>query len=117
MAQNRYAFNQSLHTKSVSVDLKRSLLLGGGRVDDRFDFGNSVGREAALLRVFTDQLLVRRDIDTINLVAGDVTLDPLDFRAELIQNSARFPGNSFQLGRRHLSGAGDYTFDDVFGHG
>src|SRR5438094_186412 len=35
-----------------------TLLLRRGRVDDRFDFGNAVGREAALLRVFTDQLFV-----------------------------------------------------------
>src|SRR5213593_1322514 len=70
--------------------LPYSALVG---VDDCFDFGNAVGREAALLRVFPDQLLVRRYIHTINLIAGDVALDPLDFRPELIQNRTRFLGN------------------------
>lgn len=90
--------------------------LGRGRIDHLSDLGNAVGREAALFGVFTHQLRVGRDVDAIDLVVRDVALDPVDLRAELLQDAARFLGDGLQLCGREFSDAGNFAFDDLFGH-
>jgi hypothetical protein len=42
-----------------------------------------------LLRVLTDHLLVRGAVDAINLIVSDVAVDPLDLRAEVLEDGAR----------------------------
>ena len=48
----------------------------GGQVDDGADQGHLVGRKAAAPGVLEDDVLVGRDVDAIELVLGDVTLQP-----------------------------------------
>src|SRR5438034_183423 len=94
-----------------------SALFGGGGIDDVLDLGDPVGGEAALLRVLAHQLLARRHVHAIDLVAGHVALHPLDLRAEALEHAARFFGDGAQLLRGELAGAGDLALDEVLGHG
>ena len=63
-------------------------LFGRRRVDYRFDFRDFVGGKPALAGVFTDQCFIGRAIDTVNLVASDITVDPLDLRPQSVQHTA-----------------------------
>src|SRR5438034_183429 len=94
-----------------------SALFGGGGIDDVLDLGDLVGGEAALLRVLAHQLLARRHVHAIDLVAGHVALHPLDLRAEALEHAARFFGDGAQLLCGELAGAGDLALDEVLGHG
>ena len=71
----------SIREKSpISNLLLLSFSFGCRGVDHLSDFRNPIGREAALLRVFTHHLFIRRDIDAVDLILGDITLDPLNLR-------------------------------------
>src|SRR5450631_3922952 len=63
--------------------------LGGCRVDHRDHSVNRVGGEASPARVLPDEVLARGDVDAEGLVAGDVALDPLHFRAEVAEHPTR----------------------------
>ena len=57
------------------------------RINDLPDFGNPISRKPTLLRVLSHQRFIRGNVDTIDLVIGDVALDPLNLRAEILQNA------------------------------
>src|SRR5579863_5781730 len=61
---------------------------GGCGIDNAFYFRDRIGRETALPGVFANDLLVGCVVDAVDLVAGDVAVDPLNFGAELTQDSA-----------------------------
>src|ERR1700730_6024890 len=88
-----------------------------GRVDHPADFGDLVSRETAALGVLLDDRLVLCEVDAKGLVGGDVALDPLNIRAELLQRRVRFlrgvpEGLPFGAAdRRKLA------FDDELAHG
>src|SRR5882762_4791420 len=88
----------------------------GRRIDDRLDFRDRIGGEAAFSCMLANELFVGRDVDAVNLDIGDVAVDPLNLRAELAKNAAGRLGYRLQLLRRHLAGTGDFAFDDVLGH-
>jgi len=66
------------------------MLLSGGWINNSFDFGNPVRREAALFSVLPHHFFVRSNVDTVNLVLGHITLQPLNLRAEVLENSTGF---------------------------
>ena len=53
-------------------------LLSGSRVNDRGDFGDPVYREACLLGMIPYYIFVLRDVNAVDLVASNVTLEPLN---------------------------------------
>src|ERR1700749_1748738 len=69
-------------------------------------FGDAVGGEAAALGVLAHGRLVRRDVDAVDLVSRDVTLDPLNLRPHLPQHPAGLLRDALQLFRRHVARAG-----------
>src|SRR5882672_7808244 len=96
---------------------RRSALLSGRRIDRAQDLADPVGGEAALGRVLAHHLLVGRHVHAVDLVSGDVAVDPLDLRAQALQHAARLLGDTAQLLLRQLAGAGDLALDQVLGHG
>src|SRR5512136_1742006 len=75
-------------------------LFGSGWIDDPLHFGDAVGREPPLPGMLENHILVWRDVDAVYLVVGDKALDPLDLRAEPLENAARF----LRYGLQCLSG-------------
>src|SRR5262249_35223630 len=57
-----------------------------------------------------------RTVDAIDLVVGDVALDPLNRRAHALQHAARLLRDRLQFLPRQFSGSDDLPFDDEFGH-
>src|SRR5258708_28991261 len=66
--------------------------------------------------MFPDHFLVGCSIHAVNFVAGDVAVDPLDLRDQLVQHTARFLRNRMQLVLRQFPRAGDFTLNEVFRH-
>src|SRR5581483_5209884 len=64
----------------------------------------------------TDEGFVRRMIDAVDFVRGDVAVNPLHARAQAAQHPAGFPGDRLEFGRTQLAGASDLSLDDEFGH-
>ena len=92
------------------------MAFGGRRVDRRHDACDAVGGESALLGVFPDHLLVGRDVDTVDLVVGYKTLNPLDLWTEPVQHIAGFLRDSVQFVRRQVACSRDFTFYDELRH-
>ena len=93
-----------------------SLGSGTRRVDHGTDLSDAVGREAAVVRVLLDQIFARGRVNAIDLVAGDVRMDPLDIGPELIENAARLLRSGHQVIRRHISRSGNITLYYKFWH-
>lgn len=70
-----------------------SLLCGCG-INHRLDFRNSIRGESALGGVLADELLIRRDIDAVNLVLSHVTVNPLNLGSQVLENATGFLGYS-----------------------
>src|SRR4051794_40570644 len=94
-----------------------SARLRRGRVDDRPDPRDAVGGEPALPGVLAHRLLVRREVHAVDLVVGDVALDPLDLRPHPPQDAAGLLRDGLELLGGQLPGAGDLSLDDELGHG
>ncbi len=48
---------------------------------------DAVSRKAAALGVLANSLFIGSDVDAVDLIISHVTLDPLDFRAKLIEHA------------------------------
>src|SRR5215813_14231265 len=86
------------------------------RVDHAFHFRDPVGREAALLSVLTDHLLIGRDVDAVNLVVRNEALDPLDLRSEVAQHAARLLRDGVQFVGAEFARIWDFPFNYIFRH-
>src|SRR4051812_526975 len=64
-----------------------------------------------------DELLARRAVDAVDLVVGDVGMDPLDFGAELAQHAARALRGSLELVGAEAAGARHLPLDHELRHG
>ena len=73
------------------------------RIDHRADPRDTIGREAALLGMRLHGRLVGRVIDAVDLVVGDVTMDPLDLRSHAVQHAAGLLRDRFQFVRWQFS--------------
>src|SRR5258708_9203957 len=87
-----------------------------GRIDHKLDLRHAVCREAALLRVFADHLLVGSDIDAVDFVPSYITVEPLNLWSQILQHVAGFLRNRCHFLRRYIPHSGDIAFDDVFRH-
>jgi hypothetical protein len=58
--------------------------------------GNPVGGEAAHFGVLEHGCFVRGDVNAIDLVAGNITVDPLDLGTQFTQDTAGFLRDGFQ---------------------
>src|SRR2546422_11393311 len=54
---------------------------------------------------------------TVDLVIGDVALEPLDLRAHVLEDPARFLRNRLEILSGQLSGTGNFTLDHELRHG
>lgn len=93
------------------------LLLFGDRIDDRRDNADAVYGEAAEFGVAADGGLVGGDVDAVDLVFGNVAVDPLDVRSEGSEHVAGLLTDRLQLAWREAAGSSDIPLDQEFGHG
>jgi hypothetical protein len=91
-------------------------LFSSCRIDQTAHGGDAIGRKAYALGMFLDRGFVRSEVNAIYLVARDVAVEPLDLRTHRSENADRLLGNLAQLSIGQVSGAGDFTFDNEFGH-
>ena len=68
------------------------------RIDESAHGGDAIGRNTYAPGVFLDGRFVRREINTIHLVAGHVAVKPLDLGTHSLQNADRLLGDFPQLG-------------------
>ena len=116
----KYAVSQDWDTNS-RADARLRIrflqpLLCCRRIDHGPDFRDAVGWEAALPRMFAHRRLIRRNVDTVNLVSRDVAVQPLNLRTEIPQDAARLLRNRLQLLRLQIPGSGNFALNDKFGH-
>src|SRR5689334_21814486 len=71
------------------------------RIDGLADPVDDVGGEAAASGVLHDRVLVLGDVDAVELVGGDVAVQPLDAGRHLVEDVVRRAGGGGQLVRRH----------------
>jgi hypothetical protein len=91
-------------------------LLGSGRIDQPPHGRDAIGRDTYFLRVFPDQSFVGSEIHAIDLVAGDIALQPLNFGAHLPENLNGSAREFLDFGIRKVSGSGDFPLDDKLRH-
>src|SRR5215469_64943 len=89
---------------------------GGSRIDHGFDFQDVVRREAALSRVLTYGLFIRRDIDAVDLVGSDIALYPLDLGPQVAKHTAGSLRDRLKLMRGESPRAGQIALDYEFRH-
>src|SRR5262249_11765568 len=94
--------------------LRRSAKISrsSGRIDHLLHFSDLGRRKAADLGVFADDGLVLGEIDTKGLVVGNVALDPLNVRTELMQDLVRFCRRPSQLFALECADLRNIPFDD-----
>jgi len=63
------------------------------RVEKSPHSGDAVGRNAYALGVFLDDSFVRGDVNAVHLVAGYITMKPLDLGTQSFQNLDRLLGD------------------------
>src|SRR6266850_1859428 len=68
------------------------------RVDQSADGGDAIRREASPSRVFPDRRLVWSEVHAIELVSGDVAMQPLNRRTHSIENIHRLLRDFAHLG-------------------
>lgn len=72
-------------------------LLRGCGINRRSNLRDAVGGKPALVGVLADRLFIRGYVDAVDIVVGDVALDPLNLRSHLSQNATRFLRYGMQL--------------------
>src|SRR3546814_3829646 len=78
--------------------------------------GDAVGGEARGLGMPPDEILARRAVDAVDLVVGNVAMDPLDFRAQVPQHAARALRRALEVVLAQLSGARHLSFNHELRH-
>jgi hypothetical protein len=89
---------------------------GSSRIDDCADLGDPVRGKTALPGVLANQVLVRRDINAVDLVIHHVTFDPLNPWSEIAYYGAGLLRGSLELFPRQFSDARNFSFDDILWH-
>jgi hypothetical protein len=98
------------------TDCAAGLILRSCWVDQGFDFVDGVGGEAALGGVVADGLFVGGDVDAVDLVLGDVALDPLNFGAHVAEDAAGLLRNCLEVAGREVASIRDVPFNYVLWH-
>src|SRR5580700_5364989 len=88
-----------------------------GRVDKSAHSRDSIGRNAHALGVFVDNRFVGGKIDAVHLVAGYITMEPLDLGTQSLKNLDRLLRDFPQLGFGQISRTWDFPFNHELWHG
>ncbi len=64
-----------------------------------------------------DDVFAGGDVDAVDLVGGDVGVDPLDVGADVADDGAGVPGGGYELVGREIADAGHVAFDEELWHG
>ena len=64
-----------------------------GRVNETADRRDTVGWKTCSARMFPDAVFIRREVNAIDFILGDVTVEPLKLRPHSAQNLQRAQGN------------------------
>src|ERR1700756_1065376 len=94
--------------------MSRSRSLGSG--DQSADGRDAISRKASALCVLANGSLVWSEINAVNLVAGDVALQPLNLRAHAPKNGQRFAGDLTEFRVRQISSSWNFSFDHKLRH-
>src|ERR1700683_4047300 len=90
-----------------------SLVVGGQRIDELWNFDNARDGDSAELGVLADQLFTRGEVDAEDLVACHVAVLPLDTVADLLDGAIRGPGGTAQFHDRHAAHARNIALNQV----
>src|SRR5947209_4083791 len=84
------------------LSTSRAPLCKASRINQAADGGNAIGGDAGFAEVLPDSLLVRRQVNAINLVFRDITMQPLNLRSHLVQGLQRLERDlpDLRLGER-----------------
>src|SRR5205814_265128 len=66
------------------------LTFGRGWVNRQLYFGDAVGRKATLFGMLSHHGFIGSYVHAINLVRGNVAVQPLNMRAQFVKHAARF---------------------------
>src|SRR4029078_4639202 len=100
--------------ESLRPDAER--LLRRRRIDDVADLADLVRWKAAALRMLADDVFVRCAIDAVDLVVGDVAVDPLDVRAKVRRNGATRLGRTLEIGWPSRTDPRHFALDNILRH-
>ncbi len=78
---------------------------------------DAIRRKTSATCVFANRFLVWRQVHTIDLIAGDVGVQPFDFRSHILQHAYRLSGDCLKFRIRQIACAWDLPLDYVLGHG
>ena len=85
-------------------------------VDHSADSGDTIGGNADAPGMFKDGCFVGREVDAINLVAGDIAMHPLNIRTQRLENVDGLSRKLAQFRLREIADSGDFALDDKFRH-
>ncbi|MDX6458083.1 MAG: hypothetical protein QOE55_1780 [Acidobacteriaceae bacterium] len=68
-------------------------LVQGERVNETADCRDTVGWNTCAARVLPNAVFIRRQVNAIDFVLGDVTVEPLNLRPHSIQSLQRAQGH------------------------
>src|SRR5262249_12026668 len=81
-----------------------------------FDLQNTSPRNAARLGVLAYDLFIGGDVNAIDLIVGDVAIDPLNLWTYLIKNFSRRRRHTLKLLRQKSPGVRNLALDQVGRH-
>src|SRR5437764_8160867 len=78
--------------------------------------GNTIGGDAGFARVLPDGLLVGCEVNAIDLVFRDITMQPLNLRSHLLQGLQRLESDLADLSLRERARARNLAFNHELRH-
>ena len=86
------------------------------RIDEPAHCGNAVGRNADSAGMLPDAVFVGRQVHAVDLIFGDVTMEPLNLRPHVLQRLQRLQRHLPDLGSDSAPSARDFAFDYELRH-
>ena len=91
-------------------------LVQGGRVNEATHCRDPIGWDTGQARMLPNSIFIGRDVNAVDLVLGDITVQPLDLRSYSTQSLQRTEGHLPDLHIGQGSGARDLAFDYKLRH-
>src|SRR3954467_6211102 len=92
-----------------------SLAQGSG-INEASHRGDTISRKPDTAGVLPNTVFIRREIDAIYLIFSDVTVQPLNFRAHVLQYLQGMQGQLPNLGLRKRASSGYFPFNNKLRH-
>src|ERR1039457_3713393 len=86
------------------------------RINQTAHCGNAIGGDAGFARVLPDALLVRCEVNAIDFVFRDITMQPLNLGSHLIQGLHRLESDLSDLRLGERPGARNLAFNHKLWH-